>query len=78
MNGDQSMVQLKEQLEDIEYPMDTDTYILGDWSLQNYAKFIKLMDAVKPKLVIIDSLSVVAEVKVLMKTNLILLLLFIG
>ena len=57
LNGDQSMVQLKEQLEDIEYPMDTDTYILGDWSLQNYyAKFIKLMDAVKPKLVIIDSL----------------------
>ena len=37
LNGDQSMVQLKEQLEDIEYPMDTDTYILGDWSLQNYA-----------------------------------------
>ena len=56
LNGDQSMVQLKEQLEDIEYPMDTDTYILGDWSLQNYAKFIKLMEAVKPKLVIIDSL----------------------
>ena len=56
LNGDQSMVQLKEQLEDIEYPMDTDTYILGDWSLQNYAKFIKLMDAIKPKLVIIDSL----------------------
>ena len=56
LNGDQSMVQLKEQLEDIEYPLDTDTYILGDWSLQNYAKFIKLMDAIKPKLVIIDSL----------------------
>ena len=40
LNGDQSMVQLKEQLEDIEYPMDTATYILGDWSLQNYAKVI--------------------------------------
>ena len=56
LNGDQSMVQLKEQLEEVDYPLDTETHLLSDWSLQNYAKFIKLMNELKPRLVVIDSL----------------------
>lgn len=56
LNGDQPLIQLKEQLEEVDYPLDSKTYIQTDWSLQRYAQFIKLMNDVKPKLVVIDSL----------------------
>jgi hypothetical protein len=36
--------------------MDSNTMLLTDWSLQRYAQFIKLMEKVQPKLVVIDSL----------------------
>jgi len=56
LNGDQPLIQLKEQLEEVEYPLDSNTKLLTDWSLQRYAQFIKLMEKVQPKLVVIDSL----------------------
>ena len=56
LNGDQPLIQLKEQLEEVEYPMDSNTKLLTDWALQRYAQFIKLMEKVQPKLVVIDSL----------------------
>jgi hypothetical protein len=56
LNGDQPLIQLKEQLEEVDYPMDSNTKLLTDWSLQRYAQFVKLMEKVQPKLVVIDSL----------------------
>ena len=56
LNGDQSLVQLKEQLEEIDYPVKSETRLMSDWSLQSYAKFIKLMNELQPRLVVIDSL----------------------
>lgn len=49
-------MQIKEQLEEIDYPMDENTIIQTDWQLQNYAQFQMLMQEVQPTLVIIDSL----------------------
>jgi hypothetical protein len=56
LNGDQPLVQLKEQLEDVDYPLTRNTKIQIDWQLQWYAQFKMLMDQHKPKLVVIDSL----------------------
>ncbi len=57
LNGDQSRIQLKEQMEDVDYPVDNEnTFVHHDWSLQNYDKFCDLMEKIRPKLVIIDSL----------------------
>ncbi|NDD45800.1 MAG: hypothetical protein EBZ24_10415, partial [Synechococcaceae bacterium WB9_4xB_025] len=56
LNGDQPLIQLKEQLEEVDYPLDGNTFIQTDWALQRYAQFIKLMEKVQPKLVVIDSL----------------------
>ena len=56
LNGDQPLVQLKEQLQEVDYPADSETFIQTDWQLQRYAQFVKLMHDIKPKLVVIDSL----------------------
>jgi hypothetical protein len=56
LNGDQPLMQIKEQLEEIDYPMDENTIIRTDWQLQSYAQFSKLMKEVQPRLVIVDSL----------------------
>ena len=56
LNGDQPLTQLKEQLEEVDFPVNTNTKILTDWQLQRYAQFIKLMNDHEPKLVVIDSL----------------------
>ena len=56
LNGDQPLIQLKEQLEEVDYPMDSNTKVLTDWQLQRYAQFIKMMEKIQPKLVVIDSL----------------------
>jgi len=56
LNGDQPLVQLKEQLEDVDFPITANTKIQIDWQLQWYAQFKMLMDRHKPKLVVIDSL----------------------
>ena len=56
LNGDQPLLQLREQLEEVDYPMDSNTKVLTDWQLQRYAQFIKMMEKIQPKLVVIDSL----------------------
>jgi hypothetical protein len=56
LNGDQPLVQLKEQLQEVDYPVESETFIQTDWALQRYAQFVKLMHNIKPKLVVIDSL----------------------
>ena len=56
LNGDQPLVQLKEQLQEVDYPIDSETFIVTDWALQRYAQFVKLMKDIEPKLVVIDSL----------------------
>jgi len=56
LNGDQPLTQLREQLEEVDYPINTNTKILTDWQLQRYAQFVQLMRDYEPKLVIIDSL----------------------
>jgi len=56
LNGDQPLVQMQEQLLEIEMPADAPVTLRTDWTLQSYARFQKLMDRVRPKLVVIDSL----------------------
>ncbi|MFZ9656639.1 MAG: AAA family ATPase, partial [Limnohabitans sp.] len=56
LNGDQPLVQLQEQLEEVEMPADAPVTLRTDWTLQSYARFQKLMERVQPKLVVIDSL----------------------
>ena len=56
LNGDQPLTQLKEQLEEVDFPMTHHTKLQTDWQLQYYAQFIKLMERYEPKLVVIDSL----------------------
>ena len=56
LNGDQPLVQLKEQLQEVDFPVTKDSMIQTDWQLQRYAQFIKLMKKHQPKLVVIDSL----------------------
>ncbi|WP_366453759.1 AAA family ATPase [Limnobacter sp.] len=56
LNGDQPLVQLKEQLQEVDYPLESETFIQTDWSLQRYAQFVKQMNSLQPKLVVIDSL----------------------
>jgi len=56
LNGDQPLVQLQEQLQEIEMPPTAPVTIRTDWSLQRYAQFIRLVEDVKPSLIVIDSL----------------------
>ena len=56
LNGDQPLIQLKEQLEEIDFPINKHTHVQTDWSLQRYAQFVNLMERIKPSLVVIDSL----------------------
>ena len=56
LNGDQPLVQMQEQLQEIEMPEDAPVTLRTDWSIQSYARFQRLMQTVRPKLVVIDSL----------------------
>lgn len=56
LNGDQPLVQLQEQLQEVEMPADAPVTVRTDWSLQRYAQFVKLVEDVKPALIVIDSL----------------------
>ena len=56
LNGDQPLTQVREQLEEVDYPINSNTKILTDWQLQRYAQFVQLIKDHEPKLVIIDSL----------------------
>lgn len=55
LNGDQSPDILAEQLDEIEMP-SRNVHIINNWNLQRYSQFVRVMDRIKPKLVIIDSL----------------------
>lgn len=56
LNGDQPMVQLQEQLEEVDVPADAPVTIRTDFQLQRFAYFCKQVHKYKPSLVIIDSL----------------------
>lgn len=56
LNGDQPQMQLLEQLEQIDFPLDKNTFIKSDFAIQQYNQFKEYMDEIKPKLVVIDSL----------------------
>lgn len=56
LNGDQPLVQMQEQMEEVEMPADAPVIVRTDWSLQAYARFQKLLQKYRPKLVVIDSL----------------------
>jgi len=57
LNGDQSEVQVQQQLRDLEFqPSDPVTVVMG-WDLNWYYRFVKLIEKHKPKLVIIDSIT---------------------
>lgn len=56
LNGDQPMVQLQEQLEEVDVPIDAPVTIRTDFQLQRFAYFCKQVQKYKPSLVIIDSL----------------------
>ena len=56
LNGDQSDVLLQEQLEEVEMPEDAPVFTQNGWQLKEQNAFCRLMDELKPALVIIDSL----------------------
>jgi len=57
LNGDQSEVQVQQQLRDLEFqPSDPVTVVMG-WDLNWYYRFVKLIEKHRPKLVIIDSIT---------------------
>ena len=56
LNGDQSDVLLQEQLEEVEMPEDAPVFTQNGWQLKEQNAFCRLMDDLKPSLVIIDSL----------------------
>ena len=56
LNGDQPLVQLQEQLEEVEMPREAPVTVRTDWGLQRYAQFVRLVEKVRPKLIVIDSL----------------------
>ena len=57
LNGDQSEVQVQQQLRDLEFlPTDPVTVVMG-WDLNWYFRFTKLIEKHRPKLVIIDSIT---------------------
>ena len=57
LNGDQSEVQVQQQMRDLEFePGDPVTVVMG-WDLNWYYRFVKLIEKHRPKLVIIDSIT---------------------
>ena len=56
LNGDQPLIQVQEQLEEVDIPRGADITIRSDFQLQRYMYFVKQIEQYKPKLVIIDSL----------------------
>jgi hypothetical protein len=57
LNGDQSEVQVQQQMRDLDFlPSDPVTVVMG-WDLNWYYRFVKLIEKHRPKLVIIDSIT---------------------
>ena len=56
LNGDQSMSQVQDQLQEVDMPADAPVHVQTNWHLKRMHRFCELMDEIKPKLVIVDSL----------------------
>ena len=57
LNGDQSEVQIKQQMIDLEFQSSDPVHIVMGWDLNWYFRFVKLVEKHQPKLVIIDSIT---------------------
>lgn len=57
LNGDQSEVQVQQQMRDLEFQMTDPVTVVMGWDLNWYYRFVKLIEKHQPKLVIIDSIT---------------------
>jgi hypothetical protein len=57
LNGDQSEVQVQQQLRDLEFQAQDPVTVVMGWDLNWYYRFVKLIEKHQPKLVIIDSIT---------------------
>lgn len=57
LNGDQSEVQVQQQLRDLEFEASDPVTVVMGWDLNWYYRFTKLIQKHQPKLVIIDSIT---------------------
>jgi hypothetical protein len=57
LNGDQSEVQVQQQLRDLEFQASDPVTVVMGWDLNWYYRFTKLIEKHRPKLVIIDSIT---------------------
>jgi hypothetical protein len=57
LNGDQSEVQVQQQMRDLEFRRTDPVTVVMGWDLNWYYRFTKLIQKHKPKLVIIDSIT---------------------
>jgi len=57
LNGDQSEVQVQQQMRDLEFEASDPVTVVMGWDLNWYFRFVKLIEKHRPKLVIIDSIT---------------------
>jgi hypothetical protein len=57
LNGDQSEVQVQQQMRDLEFRREDPVRVVMGWDLNWYYRFVKLVEKHRPKLVIIDSIT---------------------
>jgi hypothetical protein len=57
LNGDQSEVQVQQQMRDLEFQRTDPVTVVMGWDLNWYYRFTKLIQKHRPKLVIIDSVT---------------------
>jgi hypothetical protein len=57
LNGDQSEVQVQQQMRDLEFDASDPVTVVMGWDLNWYFRFVKLIEKHRPKLVIIDSIT---------------------
>jgi hypothetical protein len=57
LNGDQSEVQVQQQMRDLEFTDSDPVHVQMGWDLNWYFRFIKLIKKHQPKLVVIDSIT---------------------
>ncbi len=57
LNGDQSEVQVQQQMRDLEFRKSDPVTVVMGWDLNWYYRFTKLIEKHRPKLVVIDSIT---------------------
>ena len=57
LNGDQSEVQVKQQMQDLELGHNDPIRVVMGWDLNWYLRFVKLVEKHQPALVVIDSIT---------------------